>query len=114
MSVRDVPERGACRVPSFDRSGRRPGDPVRDVELLWKVPCAPAVLVVAHAVHELLPGIASIGKEELVIIHPQVTPALFGQKSIIESDAIALRIDVELAYRGGLIAAIAKASRESW
>ncbi|MEZ5862085.1 MAG: hypothetical protein R3D28_24480 [Geminicoccaceae bacterium] len=71
------------------------------------------VVVVVHAVHELLAGMAAVGEVEVVVVdRPQMRPALLREQHVVEADPVARRVDVQLADRIGLVAAIAEALRD--
>ena len=83
----------------------------RTVQLVgwqWKVPGPHGVVVVADAVGKLLPGESLLGQEHLEVVPGEtqmVTPLLVDQ-SVVKANPVALRIDVELADRVGLVARI--------
>ena len=52
--------------------------------------------------------------EVVVIDGAQMRATLFGQDDVVETDAVALRIDVQFSDGIGLIAAAAKRLRQSW
>ena len=59
--------------------------------------------------HELLAGIAAIGEEQFVIVDAaEMAAAFLGKQRLLEADAVALREDMELADRRGLVAGVAK------
>ena len=67
------------------------------------------VVVVVHAVAELLAGIAAIGEVHVVVVdRAQMRPAFLGEDDVVEADAVARRVDVQLAHGIGLIAAVAE------
>ena len=59
---------------------------------------AEGVFVVAHAVGKAHARMAFIREEEIVVVNsPQVRSALFVEEHVVETDAVALGIDMELA-----------------
>ena len=90
----------ASKVP---RGGAR--GPVGHVQVVGKVPGVPAVFVVAHAVGELLARVAGVGEGHLVIVGPaEMAAAFLGQQRVVKADAVAGRVDVQLADGAGLVA----------
>ena len=113
VPVGEVPERRPGGVATLDRAYHRRRGPVGGVGMLRQVPGAAHVAVVAHAVVELPAGIAGISEEQLVVVgDPVLGAALFIQDHVVEADAVALGIDVQLAHRTGLVAGVAEGLRQ--
>ena len=109
MPVRKEPERGLGGIPSLDRTNHLVRRPVRHVQVFRQMPRPRRVIVVAHAVVELAARVAPLGKERFVVVHDAVLgPALFVQHHVVESDSVALRVNMQLADRVSLVAAVAK------
>ena len=76
------------------------------MQALVHVPMSVFISVVAHAVHELLTRMPFVSQVQVVVIHrTQTGSPLLSQQRILKSDAIPLRVDMQLAYGSGLIAA---------
>ena len=109
MAVGQVPERRPGRVAALDGAHHRTRRPVGGVGVFRQVPRAADVAVVAHAVAELPAGEALVAEEQLVVVgHAVLGAALLVQNHVVEADAVALRVDVQLADRVGLVAGGAK------
>ena len=67
---------------------------------LGQVPGSAHVVVVVHAVHELLARVPLLAQVHLVVVDgAELGPTLFGQADIVKADAIARRVDMQLAHR---------------
>ncbi len=81
--------------------------------VLGKMPGTVRVFVIAHPVCKALSSEAVIRQIEVVVIDgAQMRATLFGQDDVVETDAVALRIDVQFSDGIGLIAAAAKCLRQ--
>ena len=69
MTIRKIPEPRAGRVPPFNHPDHLLRGPVGLVTIFRKVPRSVKIVIIRHAVRELLTGITSIAKEQLVIIY---------------------------------------------
>ena len=78
--------------------------------VLRQVPGSNGVVVVADAVCKLLAWKALLGEEHLEVVSgkTQVVTPLLVYQSVVKANPVALRVDVELAYRVGLIARVAE------
>jgi hypothetical protein len=66
-------------------------------------------------VHELLAGKATIAEENLVVIGTtEMSASLLGQHDVVETNAVAWRVDVKLSDRRRLIPVGAKYLRNGW
>ena len=72
------------------------------------MPRAGFVVVVPHAVAELLARVALLGQKNLVVVltTTQVVTALLVEEHVVEADAVPLRVDVELSHGIGLVAGV--------
>ena len=113
VRVRDMPQPRLARVASLDQFGSFAGDPIGDVQPLRQVPRAVQVVVVVHAVEVLLPRGTLFGEKDVVVVHrAELRATLLGEHDVVEADAVALRIDMHLAHRIRLVAAVAKGLRQ--
>ena len=95
MDVRKVPERRLVAIAALNGVRQLTGGPVGDVMLFRQVPRPGDVLVVAHAVNEILPLVAALLQVELIVIHEAVFNApLFGESDLAEANPVSLRVDV--------------------
>ncbi|MCY1237394.1 hypothetical protein D9M72_500870 [compost metagenome] len=79
------------------------------MRLLGKVPRAPVVLVVAHAVVVLTARKTCVAQVDVVVVHhAPLRAALVIEQDIVESDAVPLGMHMEFSYRVGLIAGISE------
>ncbi len=109
MHVGQIPEPRAVGIAPPDHAAHLASRPIRHMALFRQVPRPSRVLVVAHPVVEAPAAIALRPEEVLVVIRDTpLRPALFGEDHVIESDAVSLRINVNLADRVGLIPSVAK------
>ena len=110
MGVGDMPQGRPARIAPLDHPGGLAGGPVGDVQAFRQVPGAVQIVVVVHAVQVLLARRALFGQVHVVVVHrAQLRAAFLGQQDVVEADAVALRVQVHLAHRVGLVAAVAKA-----
>jgi len=109
MGEGEIPEPRPRGIAAADLPRRHPRGPVGDVQRVRQVPRRPAVFVVAHAVQELRPGMARVGQRDFVIVGPAEMRAPFlGAQHVVETDAVAHRVDVQLAGGEGLVAGAAE------
>ena len=79
------------------------------VAVLGKCQGQEGVFVVAHAVGKPHARMALVREEEIVVVNsPQVRPSLFVEEHVVETNAVALGIDVELANGIRLVACVAE------
>ena len=105
-------------VPKARLPGVAPGDvprhlvdrPVGLVEVFRQVPWPHDVVVVAHRVGRLLPGIALLLQEQFVVVLQQaeVMTPLFVDQRVVEPDSVVLGVDVQLAHGKRLVAVVSK------
>ena len=109
MAERQIPEPGLGRVAPFDHPAHLVCRPSGGVAVLGQVIGAEGVFIVAHAVGESHARMASVCEEEIVVVNrSQVWPPLFVEEHIVEANAVALGIDVELANGIRLVAGVAE------
>ena len=107
-----VPEAGAVPVAPDDEPGHLPSRPVGVVIVLGQVPAAVRERVL-DTVRRLLARVASLSQKVLIVVlHHLVAPiaqaARLVDQQVVEADAVARRVDVELAHTVGLVARVAE------
>ena len=109
MAEGEVEESGFVRIAAFDHPAHLLRCPGGGVAVFGQVPGAKRVFVVAHTVGETRSGVALVGEKEVVVVDgAEVRPALLIEDDLVETDAVALGVDVEFADAEGLVAGVAK------
>ena len=110
-----VPEAGLGRVAPLNHPAHLARRPSGGVAVFGQVPRAEGVFVVAHAVGKPHARMALVREEEIVVVNStQVRSALFVEEHVVETNAVALGIDVELANSIRLVACVAEGLCHGW
>ena len=100
-----VPKAGLGWVAPLNHPAHLARRPSGGVAVLRQMIGAEGIFVVAHAVGKAHPRMALVREEEIVVVNStQVRSALFVEQHVVEADAVALGIDVELANGIRLVA----------
>jgi hypothetical protein len=97
------------RVSASDETFHLGSGPVCVVKFLRQMPWSGYILIVGHSVVELLPGVALVAQEELVIIdNPVLSPALLGEQNIVKPYPVPLWKYMQLSHCICLVPGIPK------
>ena len=86
MIVRQIPQCRSRRIAAFNHANHFPGMPIGRVTVFRQVPGSGRVVVIAHAVGEMLSRVALLRQEKLVVIYGAVlSSSLLGQDYVVDA-----------------------------
>lgn len=103
--VGEAPEARPRRIAPLDLAAELPGGPAAHMAMLGQLPCPPHVVLGVHAVVEAPPRDALIRQMAARVVETaEMRPPLLGETHLLAADAVARRLDTQLADRGHLVA----------